>query len=422
MVGMEKFIIEGPANLKGEVKISGSKNAALPIIAATILKGGQYQISNVPEITDIKNMLGILNNLGAKTKLHHNICEIDTRKISSYTPEIRKVQNIRASILLAGPLLSRFGRVILAHPGGCLIGARPVKTHFDAFMELGATIESTEEYYEIEAKNLIGGKIILGEFSVTGTENAIMVALSAKGITEIHLCANEPHVTDFCQFLISMGAEIEGLGTHTIIVYGQNRLHETSYKIIPDQIEAGTFILATAATRGEVLVKNFMVEHHDILIKKLYDANINFQVLGSDKILVKSTTSIKPINIRTDVYPGFPTDLQAPFAVLLTQAEGSSEIYETMFEGRLNYINELNKMGANGVIKNSHEATITGPTPLYGTTINSLDLRSGATLIMAALIAEGKSVIKKADIIDRGYENIEEKFNKLGANITRVTE
>jgi UDP-N-acetylglucosamine 1-carboxyvinyltransferase len=419
---MEKFVIEGPTNLKGEVKISGSKNAALPIIAATILAEGKFIIKNIPEITDIKNLLNIIEKLGATTKLENNICEIDTTKINSTSPDPQKVQNIRASILLAGPLLSRFGRVKLAHPGGCLIGARPVKTHFDAFIELGATIESNEEYYEIEAKNLIGEKIILGEFSVTGTENAIMIALSAKGITEIHLCANEPHVTDFCQFLISMGAEIEGLGTHTIIVHGQNKLHETSYKIIPDQIEAGTFILAAAAARGEVLVRNFIAEHHDILIKKLYDANINFQVINSDKILIKPTTTIKPINIRTDIYPGFPTDLQAPFTVLLTQAEGSSEIYETMFEDRLNYINELNKMGANGVIRSSHEATITGPTPLYGTTIDSLDLRSGATLIMAALIAEGKSVIEGADVIDRGYENIEEKFNKLGANITRVTE
>jgi UDP-N-acetylglucosamine 1-carboxyvinyltransferase len=355
---MEHFIIQGPSKLNGEITVSGSKNAALPIICATILAKGKFKLSNVPEISDIKNLLGILEGIGAKTKIKDNICEIDTKEINSWEPDAKKVRNIRASILLAGPLLARFNKVKLAHPGGCFIGARPVDTHFNAFKGLGAKVNIEDEFYLIEVEKLIGNKLILNEISVTGTENAIMAAVLAKGKTEIRLAAAEPHVVDLCDFLVKMGAKIEGIGTHNLFITGVSELKPTEHRIIPDRIEAGTFALAAAASRGEVIIHDFIMDHHDILLVKMTEANVNYEVIDEKTLKIKRTSALKAVNIRTDIYPNFPTDLQAPFGVLLTQAEGTSEIYETLFEGRLNYINELNKMGANGVIRNSHQASI----------------------------------------------------------------
>jgi UDP-N-acetylglucosamine 1-carboxyvinyltransferase len=247
-----------------------------------------------------------------------------------------------------------------------------------------------------------------------------MAAAMAEGTTEIRLCASEPHVADLCNFLVKMGANISGIGTHTLVVKGVKSLKPVEYTLIYDQIEAGTFALAAAVSRGKVKINGFVVDHHDIFLNKLREANVNFEILSDTSIKIKRSTYFNPVNIKTQTYPGFPTDLQAPFGLLLTQAEGSSDIYETIFESRLNYINELNKMGANGVIRNPHEATITGPTPLYGTTITSLDLRAGATLIIAALVAQGESCIEDIQYIDRGYENIEQKLKNLGAKIRRV--
>lgn len=418
---MEKFIINGPCSLNGEIHVSGSKNAALPILAATILAKGKFVISNVPMITDIEHLLAILEGLGAKVSLKDNVCEIDTTSISSFEPDAKKVRNIRASILLLGPLLTRFKEVVIAHPGGCFIGARPVSTHMEALTQLGAKEIHNKDSYHLKTTGLTGTKIVLNEFSVTGTENLIMAAVLAKGVTEIRLAATEPHVVDLCNFLVTMGAKITGICSHNLTITGVAELKPVRYTIIADQIEAGTFAIAAAASRGNVKIHGFIEDHHEMFLGKLREANVIYSFPKKDVLEISRSTHFNPVNIRTDIYPGFPTDLQAPFGVLMTQAEGSSTIYETMFEGRLNYLNELNKMGADCIIRNAHEATITGPTPLFGTNIEGLDLRAGATLLIASFIAQGESVIEGAEIIDRGYEKIDERLNALGAKIKRIT-
>jgi len=418
---MSKFIIQGPCSLHGEISVSGSKNAALPIIAATILAKGKFRISNVPMITDIQNMLLILKSIGAEYTFSNNVLLLDNTNLKDLEPDSKIVKNIRASILLIGPLLSRFGKVKIAQPGGCFIGSRPVKTHFDALKKLGSKIIENEESYEIICTELVGDEITLNEISVTATENVLMAAVLASGNSRINLAACEPHIEDFCNFLVKMGAQITGIGTHTLSIEGVKNLNAIEYTIIPDQIEAGTFAIAAAASRGELTISGFVAKHHFILLKLFDEANVRYEILNNNRIKVKPVKSILPINkIRTDIYPNFASDLQAPMGILMTQAEGTSLIFETMFEGRLNYLNELNKMGADCVIKNSHEATITGPTPLFGSVIESLDLRAGATLLIAAFIAEGESTIENAQIIDRGYENIDIRLNNIGAKIRRV--
>ncbi|MEI6267192.1 MAG: UDP-N-acetylglucosamine 1-carboxyvinyltransferase [bacterium] len=418
---MSKFVIQGPCSLHGEIDVSGSKNAALPIITATILAKGKFRISNVPMITDIQNMLLILKSLGSEYTFTNNTLLIDNTKMKDLEPDSKIVKNIRASILLIGPLLSRFGKVKIAQPGGCFIGSRPVKTHFDALKKLGSKIIENEDSYEIICNNIVGSEITLNEISVTATENILMAAVLATGNTKINLAACEPHIEDFCNFLVKMGANISGIGTHTLSVVGTKRLNAIDYTIIPDQIEAGTFAIAAAASRGDLTISGFIIEHHYILLKLFDEANVRYEILNNNTIRIKPIKSIFPINkIRTDIYPNFASDLQAPMGILMTQAEGTSSIFETMFEGRLNYLNELNKMGADCFIKNSHEATITGPTPLFGSVIESLDLRAGATLLIAAFIAEGESTIENAQIIDRGYENIDIRLNNIGASIQRI--
>jgi UDP-N-acetylglucosamine 1-carboxyvinyltransferase len=416
---MSKFVIQGPCKLNGEVKVSGSKNAALPIIAATLLAKGKFRITNVPMITDIENMLYILEDLGAHVSFVNHVVEIDTTKVTSTELDEKKVKNMRASILLAGPLLARYGKVELAHPGGCFIGARPIDVTVDGFDKLGVDFTETDDTYIFKTRNLAGNEIV-ADFSVTGTENFVMAATLAKGTTRIELAACEPHVVNLCYFLRRMGADISGIGTHTLIIKGKKKLKPGSFKIIYDQIEAETFVLAAAASKGHLRIKGFVKEDHLLFLKKIEQANVNFEIIDSETIEIRQTTAIKPVSLQTGVYPGLPTDIQAPFGVLLTQAEGISEIYETIYEGRLNYLNELNKMGADCIIKNSHEAIISGPTPLYGTTIESYDLRAGATLLIASFIADGESTIERAELIDRGYEKIDERLNALGANIVRV--
>lgn len=419
---MQSFIIKGPTKLKGTISASGSKNAALPIIAASILASGVTTLKNVPNIVDIQNLLKILKGLGARTNFENNVLTIDTKDINSYIPDKKLVKNLRASVLLMGSILARFGKVEIPTPGGCFIGPRPIDVHLAGFEALGAMIEINGDEYSLEASHLKGCRFTLREMSVTATENILQAAVLAEGETELRLTATEPHVTDFCNFLVKMGAKIEGIGTNFLIIVGVKELKSVEYEIIPDQIEAGTFAILGAVGNGELTVKNFVSEHHDILLNKFSEMGVNF-TLGKDQITVKQSGGLKPVNIKTQVYPGFPTDLQAPFSILLTQADGKSEIFETLFEGRLNYLHELNKMGASTVISNPHQAKITGSTtPLHGTHISGLDLRAGATLIIASMIAEGTSEINGAEVIDRGYENIVEKLTAIGAKIERKEE
>lgn len=416
---MEQFVIKGPTHLRGTVDISGSKNSALPIIAASVLIKGQVTLKNVPRINDVIKILNILEKLGSKITFIDNTLIIDNTNLSKENPDPVLVRNLRASLLLLSPLLTRNKHVFIPHPGGCLIGARPIDVHLDALSKMGAEVSITPEGYEVRANKLSATELST-DFSVTGTENLITAAVLTPGKTVINLAAAEPHVQDLCNFLKKAGAEIKGEGTHNIVINGVGNLKPIEHEIIPDQIEAGTFAIAAAASKGDLEIRGFVKDHQQALLSKFDKMNINYKFVSENTIKITPCHNIKPAKIRTEIYPGFPTDLQAPFSVLATQANGTTEIYETIFEGRLNFINELSKMGASCIIRDAHQATITGPTPLFAARITSFDLRAGATLIIAALIAEGESHLDQIEVIDRGYENIEEKFRKLGANIRRV--
>ena len=419
---MQKFIINGGKPLEGRIDVMGSKNAATPILSACLLTKEECIIDNVPLIADVMKMIEILESMGVeiewvgKRKLKIKAGDnVDPEKM-----DFEIVGHMRSSILLLGSLLARFKKFKIKQPGGCIIGARPVGVHFDALEALGAKITSENGFYYFKADKLTGKTIVLREFSVTATENLMMAATLAEGITTIKIAAIEPHVQDLARFLIKMGARIKGLGIHTIQIEGIEKLHGAEHKIIPDPIEAGTFAIAAVATKGNVEINNINPHELDLVIEKLKEIGANIEI-KNNKLLIKPVSKFNAIKkIETRTYPGIPTDLQAPFAVLATQAEGTTLIHDTMYEGRLAYVNELNKMGADAIICDPHRALITGPTPLYGQDITSFDLRAGATLIIASLLAEGKSTINKIDQVDRGYEKIEERLRNLGADIQRV--
>jgi len=417
---MAKFIIEGGKPLHGKIRAGGMKNAATPVIAATLLTSEECVISNVPKILDVMRMLDILKSLGAKAEWtgDHEVT-ICAKNIDIKSLDQKAVKSMRSSILLLGPLLARFGKVSIPEPGGCIIGNRPPDTHFYALEKIGARINRENGYYQIETDGLVGSIVILPEFSVTATENLVMAASLAKGKTEINLAAAEPHVQDLIKFLVKMGAKISGAGTHKLIIEGVEKLHGARHVLIPDQIEIGTFAVAAAVTRGEIEIQNIAPEHLDIILLKLKEAGINFEV-GGTFLKVKPSINLRAFRLQALPYPGFPTDLQAPFGVLATQCQGTTLIQDPMFEGRMSYVSELVKMGANAIVADPHRVVITGPTPLYGQEIKSFDLRAGATLIIAGLIASGETIINGAEIVDRGYEQIEKRLGDLGAKIKRI--
>ncbi len=417
---MSKFIIEGGEALEGTIEVLGMKNAATPIIASTLLTSEECTISNVPRIVDVLRLIEILESLGAQIKwVGEHQLTICTKDVDIKSLDKKAVKSMRSSILLLGPLLARFQKVLMPEPGGCIIGNRPIDTHLYAFQKLGAKVTKENGYIYLEAKDLKGSLIILPEFSVTATENLIMAACLAKGRTEIRLAAAEPHVQDLISFLRKMGANIIWTGNHCLAVEGVEKLHGANHNLISDQIEVGTFAVAAAVSRGEVLIKNVMLEHLDIILLKLKEAGVNFE-LGENYLKIKPSTDLRAFRLQTLPYPGFPTDLQAPFSVLATQCRGTTLIQDPMYEGRMGYASELVKMGANAIVADPHRIIISGPTPLYGQEIKSFDLRAGATLIIAGLIAEGETIINEAEIVDRGYERIEERLGALGAKIRRV--
>jgi UDP-N-acetylglucosamine 1-carboxyvinyltransferase len=417
---MSKFIIKGGQKLRGKIRASGMKNAATPIIAATLLTEEECVISNVPRITDVERMLEILRSLGSKAKWtsDHEVT-ICTKGADIKSLDEKTVKSMRSSILLLGPLLARFKRVSIPEPGGCIIGNRPPDTHFYALEKLGAKINRENGYYRLETDGLSASLVILPEFSVTATENLIMAASLAKGTTEVRLAAAEPHVQDLIKFLMSMGAKISGAGAHRLVIEGVEKLHGARHTLIPDQIEIGTFAVAAAVTRGEVEIQNVAPEHLDIILLKLKEAGVNLEV-GNEFLKIKPAADLRAFRLQTLPHPGFPTDLQAPFGLLATQCQGTTLIADPMFEGRMGYVSELVKMGANAIVADPHRVVITGPTPLYGQEIKSFDLRAGATLIIAGLIASGETIINEAEIVDRGYEKIEERLGALGAKIIRI--
>lgn len=416
----EKFVIKGNKALKGEVEVGGSKNAAGAILASTILTKDDCFIYNVPLIEDALSLIKILEEMGAEVdwfgekNVKINCSSINPEKINADL-----VNKMRVSVLLIGPLLARFGNFKIAHPGGDKIGLRPIETHLNALAGLGVKITRKGEFYEFKTKGLKGDIIILKEFSVTATENLMMAAVLAKGRTIIKAAAAEPHVQDLGKILNKMGARITGIGTHTITIDGVKKLKGVRHSIIPDSLEAGTFIIAGLTTGGEIKVNNMAPEHLDVFFDKLKEAGANLKI-GKNWVVVFPSKSFKAIKVQAMPYPGFPTDLQPIIAPLLTQANGKALIHDPLYENRFGYAQELRKMGADIEIVDPHRIMIFGKTLIQGAIIESYDIRAGAALVIAGLMAKGETAINNIYQIDRGYEKIDEKLRKLGADIKRI--
>lgn len=416
---MAKYIVQGGRKLKGSVKVSGSKNAALPILCAALLADGPVTLKNVPDIADIHAMVSIINTIGAKATFKNHTIKVDPKSLKSKYVSNEGKHCMRASILLLGPLLAKFNKAKMAYPGGCILGKRPVDTHLLALEALGAEVMEDPNDIEVKTKGLKGADLVMSELSVTATENVIMATVLAKGTSVIRLAAAEPHVQDLCNFLNHLGAKITGIGTHELTIKGVKSLKGGEYSITGDYLEAGTFIIAAALTNGEVEVKGIDPHHLDSFWQKLSEMGVEYE-LKKNAAIIKPHGKLKAISqLRTAVHPSFPTDLQAPFAVLLTQAKGDSKVFETLFDGRLNYLFELEKMGAKFDILNPHQAIISGKTKLKGVPISSWDIRAGAAMVLAALVADGTTEISNIEFIDRGYDNLEQKLQSLGAVIER---
>ncbi len=418
---MEVFRISGGKKLSGTIPVHGSKNATTPILAATLLTRETCVLSNIPLIEDVFRMIEILESMGAKVEWRgKRTVAITNDHIDPEQMAVEKVKKIRSSILLFGSLSARFDRFSLYHPGGCVIGTRPVGTHFDALEKLGVNITQADKHYEVDAKKRRAGKVVLREMSVTATENAMMLAAGMPGKTILKIAATEPHVEDLGNFLIAMGAKIEGLGTHTLEITGTKKLRGAAHEIIPDANEAATFLILGVATRSELTVKHAREEHLDLVLEKLREFGADFRI-GKNSITVLPVAELHSVGkLDTRTYPGVPSDVQAPFGVLATQVTGETLLFDTMFEGRFHYIPELEKMGAKATVLNPHQVIIRGKTKLRGTTIKSYDLRAGVSLIIAALVASGKTIIEDIYQVDRGYERIEERLRAIGADIKRV--
>ena len=419
----DKFIITGQQKLEGEIEVRGSKNAAGAILAATLLTDEPCVIDNIPLVKDILNLIDILKEMGCKVEW------LDKRKVrvtadQSVDPSklnFEKFSKARTSVLLIGPLLSRFKEFKVSRPGGDRIGLRPITTHLDALEQLGAHIEEDGDFYYIKAGQLKGAEIVLPEFSVTATENLLMAACTAEGETIIKVAADEPHVQDLIKLLTAMGAKIEIAGSHILKIKGVKKLKGAEHQIIPDPIEAGTFMIIAALTEGRMLIKNVEPSHLDMFLQKLKEIGVEFKQEGNTMEVFRAK-NLKAIRLQALPHPGFPTDLLPLTVPLLTQAEGKSLIHDPLYENRLNYTQELRKMGADIEIVDPHRAFVLGKTSLSGVTIDSWDIRAGASLLVAGLIAEGITIVKSVHQIDRGYEKIDERLRALGADIKRVSD
>ncbi len=417
---MAKFIIQGGQKLSGEVKISGSKNAALPAFCAALLTDESVTIKNIPLIGDIETLTKIIRLLGAKITFQDHSAIITSQENIQSKIDKKLAQQLRASILLVGPLLARLGKVLLPHPGGCVIGKRPIDTHLDAFRQMGAKIKKlSDNDYEITAEKLVGGTIKLKEASVTATENVMMAVAFTEKETIIKNAATEPYIADLAKMLKQMGVKISGEGTRTIKIVGKEKLKGIEHEIIPDELEAISFALSAVVTGGEISIEN--VHKDDLLpaLKKFSEIGINYTI-NNNQLRILGSDSLKGFDIKTAPFPGFSTDLQAPFAVLATQATGKSTIWETMYENRFAYVDDLEKMGAKIKKISTRKIEIEGPTKLSEKTLESPDIRAGLALVLAALAADGKSVINNIELVDRGYEDLEKKLRGLGAKIERM--
>ena len=416
-----RYRIQGGVPLKGDVTISGSKNAALPLIAGSVLCNGETVLENVPDLSDVRTLLSTLEFLGAETSFQNGTVRIRTHNLQSKPIPREYVAKLRGSIVLLGPLLARFGVVEMAYPGGCVLGKRPVGAHIAALKQLGAEDMSTDEVLHLQGE-LKPGRIILPEFSVTATENAVLAAALVEGETRIDLAAAEPHAVDVQKFVQEMGAEVEGMGTHSVIVRGKKELGCVTHRVPFDYLEAGALTIAALVTNGKVRLHDVDQEHLLSFLDTLKRMGAVMNYDANEKILFVDgeISSLKAMNVKTNIFPGFPTDLQAPMGVAMTQATGVSRIFERLFEGRMAYLYSLENMGAHVEVLNAHEALIIGPTPLRGRTVASNDIRAGAAMVLAALCAEGETIITDVRYIERGYDRLEEKLSSLGAKMEKM--
>lgn len=414
----EKLIIKGGKPLTGTVTVSGAKNAAVAILPATILCEGECELDNLPNIDDVRLLNYLLGSMGAKTELKSTSIKVDTRELNTYILNNDAVKLMRASYYFMGALLGRFGKAEVALPGGCAIGLRPIDQHVKGMEALGATVKTEYGCLKAEAPNgLIGTDIYLDVVSVGATINIMLAAVLAKGKTTIVNAAKEPHVVDVANFLNCMGAKVKGAGTDIVRITGVEKLHGCNYAIIPDQIETGTLMIAAAATRGDLTIKNVIPTHMEALTAKLIEMGVTVDE-GDDYLHVTCTRRPKHVNIKTLPYPGFPTDLQQPATVLLSTADGASIIVENIFESRFKHINEIRRMGANVSI-DGRVCVVEGVERLTGAPVRATDLRAGAALIVAGLMADGQTEITGVQYIDRGYDHIEGKLRQIGADIHR---
>jgi len=417
---VQKFVIVGGNRLKGTIRVSGSKNATLPILAASILNAGKSTIYEAPQLRDVSVMKDVLSYLGAKVISDRSTIEVDSSTIQSVEITEELMRRMRASNLVLGSLLGRFGRVKISYPGGCQIGSRPMNLHLKGLQALGAKIQEKFGYITAEAERLLGADIHLDLPSVGATENIIMTAILAEGVTVIRNAAKEPEIVDLQNYLNKMGARVKGAGTDTIKIEGvrHRELLPVVHTVIPDRIEAGTHMVAAAITGGEVTVTNVIPEHLEPLIAKLREAGISITA-GDDQVRVQGPGRVRPVDLKTMHYPGFPTDMQPQMMALLSLAEGTSVISETIFENRFKHVAELRRMGADIKVE-GQSAIIKGVGKLSGAYLEASDLRAGASLVLAALAAEDGTVLENVHHIDRGYERLEVKYNSLGARMIRV--
>ena len=418
---MEKLAIKGGAALHGDVDISGAKNATLPILAGALLSTGKVRISNVPHLRDVTTTVQLLGCMGVNVTLNEPMAvEVDASTISKFSAPYDLVKTMRASILVLGPLLARHGRADVSLPGGCAIGARPVDLHVKGLRALGAEIEIKDGYIKARAGRLQGAHVFFDVISVTGTENLLMAAVLAEGETVLENAAREPEVIDLANFLLSMGARIEGAGTNRIVIQGVAELAGTTYRVLPDRIEAGTFLIAAAITGGKIRVRNTEPLHLEAIIQKLGEAGAAIES-GEDWVeLDMQGRELLSVDFSTDPYPGFPTDMQAQFMALNCVASGTAKVTETIFENRFMHVPELQRMGADIALQ-GNTAIIRGVSGLRAAPVMATDLRASAGLVLAALVADGETVVDRIYHIDRGYECIEEKLRQLGANIRRLS-
>ncbi len=420
---MDKFVIRGGNPLVGTVRVSGAKNSALPCMAAAILTEEEITLENIPQVRDIDTERKLLASMGAEvdfgTVSSQHRTTISCRTLSDPVAKYEIVKTMRASSLVLGPLLARTGMARVAMPGGCAIGGRPIDLHIKGLEKMGATIIQEHGYLEARASRLKGAHLVFDKITVTGTEDLLMAAVLADGETVMENCAREPEVTDLAALLTAMGANIEGAGTSTIRVQGVSSLHRATYRINPDRIEAGTYLIAGAITRGDLTVAYCNPDHLRAVIAKLEEAGVRIDIPAADAVRVRPGNGLFATDISTEEYPGFPTDMQAQYMALATQAEGVSLIKENIFENRFMHVQELVRMGAN-IKVDGRTATVRGPAKLSAAAVMCSDLRASASLVLAALVADGESILDRVYHMDRGYERIEEKLRSVGAEIQRM--